>query len=86
MLHIVSTASALNSCLAVIQNNDVVLLIEDGVIAAIQSPIYSNQIYALKPDIEARGLLDKIASHIQLIDYSTFVDLTAQHHPIQTWK
>lgn len=76
------------------QSGDVILLIEDGVIAAIrntepalllETKLNHLSVYALKPDVKARGLLEQVSSTIQLIDYSEFVELTVLHTPIQTW-
>lgn len=86
MLHIISKTKNLESCLRITQNNDVILLIEDGVEAAAQNIQSNLQIYALKPDLESRKLLDKVSPNIKLINYEEFVDLTVQHHPIQTWS
>lgn len=86
MLHLVSKAKSLESCLRVAQDNDVILLIEDGVETATQNIKSNLQFYALKSDLESRELLDKISPHIKLINYEEFVDLTLQHHPSQTWS
>jgi tRNA 2-thiouridine synthesizing protein B len=42
-------------------------------------------IYALYPDIEARGMQDRVIDGIKLVDYSGFVDLVAEHTTIQAW-
>lgn len=93
MLHIVNqspfTSNSLESCLRVAQSNDVILLIEDAVLAVGWAELAKPNkftIYALKSDIEARGLSDKVIAKIKLIDYAEFVELTVQHHPIQTWS
>lgn len=84
MLHIINKADLLNSCLRVAQSDDAILLIEDGVLAAIQS--LKLKTYALESDLIARGLLTSIAPEVQIIDYAGFVDLTVQYHPIQSWS
>jgi len=99
MLHIINkspfTTTALTSCLDVAQSNDVIVLIEDAVVAArintaitaeIMSALKTKTIYALKTDLEARGLNEQLIIEIKLIDYREFVELTVQHHPIQSWN
>lgn len=94
MLHIINQSPfesfSLNSCLDVIQAGDVILLIEDGVIAAAVSTIkfeFSKfGLYALKSDVIARGLLNQMQPEILVIGYEDFVDLTIKHHPICTWS
>ena len=72
--------------------DDAILLIEDGVYAAMKESQFLSQIksspliYALEEDIVARGITNKIASTIKLIDYAGLVDLTIAHSPIQTWS
>ncbi|PLR37038.1 sulfurtransferase complex subunit TusB [Chimaeribacter coloradensis] len=65
---------------------DDLLLIQDGVLAGLKesaaldwllaAPI---SVYALKEDIEARGLIGQISDKITLIGYTTFVMLTVKH-------
>jgi tRNA 2-thiouridine synthesizing protein B len=85
MLHIVNQTTALHRCLASMQDNDVILLTQNGVIAGINQIPDHITCYALNADVTARGITDQIAKHIQLISYDQFVDLTIQHHPILTW-
>lgn len=90
-LHIVSKApeqnSALNSCYRVAQPNDPILLIEDGVYALLshlsESP--TTQLFALKADVDARGLGSRAPASVQLIDDDGFVALTEQESNIQSW-
>lgn len=43
-------------------------------------------LYAIKDDLIARGLkLDAVGSSIQLIEYSTFVELVAKHQSTYRW-
>lgn len=95
MLHIINQSpfesNILQSCLRLTKANDAILFIEDGVTAALQKPLLEQatqqkiNLYALQPDLEARGLLENISPLIKLIDYAGFVELTTQHHPIQSW-
>ncbi|MBP6121515.1 MULTISPECIES: sulfurtransferase complex subunit TusB [Providencia] len=72
--------------LRLITNQDAVLLIQDGVIVAIDQSKYLNelqntgvQIYALEADIIARGLQNKISEAVSLVTYQGFVRLTEAH-------
>lgn len=98
MLHVINkspfSSNALANCLRFIQPNDVVLLIEDAVIAAlgniepssVLTTVNEVTILVLEPDLKARGLLDQVLPNIQKIGYEQFVDLTVTHHPIQSWS
>lgn len=99
MLHIVnkspSERSSLASCLRVAVAGSSVLLIEDGVYAALQSSAWSEQLRArsgelklcvLEPDLNARGLLQAdLIPGFERIDYAGFVDLVTDHASNQSW-
>lgn len=98
MLHIVNKSpferNALESCLRFGRDGSAVLLIEDGVYAAtrgsaaalkIQEAMGRLQVYALRPDLEARGMQDAVIEGIRLVDYGGFVDLVAEHKATQSW-
>lgn len=70
------------------------LLIEDGVYAATRGNAASQKlealmgkmkIYALLPDLEARGVADRLMEGVTGIDYAGFVDLVAEHPNCQSW-
>ena len=83
----------LKSCLAYANSDDAVLLIEDGVYAAMSGTEFSlltsdcdTDIYCLKADLAARGIdTDKISSGVKLVDYDGFVDLVAQKDAVNSW-
>lgn len=86
--------NTLHDCLARAKDGAAVLLIEDGVYAALAGTQVSDAIakrvaikfYALGPDLDARGLREKpLIDGITLIDYSGFVDLAESHGPVQSW-
>jgi tRNA 2-thiouridine synthesizing protein B len=96
MLHIINKSPfqncALESCLRYFGKDDTMILIEDGVYAAIpdtnKSTLIGNamsthKIYALAADLEARGI-EKIMGPIQKADYETFIDLI-EAQPTQSW-
>lgn len=98
MLHIVnkspSQTGTLESCLRLAQDGHALLLIEDGVYAATaKSPAAASlkaaagrlEVYALQPDLEARGLAADLLEGITAVDYGGFVDLVAAHPACQSW-
>lgn len=98
MLHTVNKSpfdrNSLESCLKHAKKGAAILLIEDGIYGALKGTAVSKEveealkkvsIYALYPDIEARGMQDRALNGIKLIDYSGFVDLVAEHNTVQSW-
>jgi len=98
MLHTVNKSpfehSTLESCLRFAGQGSAVLLIEDGVYAAARDTAVSEQmrealkrvaIYALKPDVEARGMQGRVMDGVRLVDYEGFVDLVVEHNAVQSW-
>jgi len=98
MLHTVNKSPfehrSLEICLKFAQPGNAVLLIEDGVYAAaretavsrqVQDALKSVAIYALMPDVEARGMQDRVMDGIRLVDYEGFVDLVVEHNAVQSW-
>ena len=98
MLHTVNKSpfdnGTLQTCLKFARQGSTVLLIEDGVYAAardttvskqVQEALKSVQVYALKPDVEARGMQHRVMDGIRLVDYGGFVDLVAEHNAVQSW-
>lgn len=98
MLHTVNKSpfenGSLQACLKHARQGSAVLLIEDGVYAAagdtavskqLQEVLKSVPIYALKPDVEARGLQTRVIDGVHLVDYAGFVDLVAEHNAVQSW-
>ncbi|GAB1412198.1 sulfurtransferase complex subunit TusB [Candidatus Desulfobacillus denitrificans] len=98
MLHIVNKSpldrNALDTCLATAQPGGALLLIEDGVYAATNGSRRAAsssrrwaelKVYALKPDLEARGMADRALEGVTLVDYGGFVDLVTEHATCQSW-
>lgn len=98
VLHLVNRSPddsrALEACLLRADAGDAVLLIEDGVYAAVGNASAETlrqagnrvALYVLTPDLAARGL-EAAAIHpvIAPVDYAGFVALTTRHNPIQSW-
>jgi len=98
MLHTVNKSpfdnGTLQTCLKFVRQGSAVLLIEDGVYAAardtavskqVQEALKSTPIYALRPDVEARGMQNRVMDGVRLVDYEGFVDLVTQHNAVQSW-
>jgi tRNA 2-thiouridine synthesizing protein B len=98
MLHIVNKShthtSALASCLRLALPGSALLLTEDAIYAATATAAASSgivgataklRVFALLPDVEARGMAGKLAEGIATVDYGGFVDLVAEHSTNQTW-
>ena len=98
MLHIVNKShtqtSALQSCLRLAQGDSALLLIEDAVYAAtvggaassgIAQALGTLKVYALQPDVAARGMAGKLIEGVVPVDYAGFVDLVTSHPNNQSW-
>jgi len=95
MLHTVNKSpyshGALADCLRVCGRDAAVLLIEDGVYAALAGGAWIDalgavqHVYALAPDVAARGLEGRIAANVALVDYAGFVQLCCEHGTTQSW-
>jgi len=99
LLHLVNKSpferNALDSCLRLAAPGSSILLIEDGVYAALENAAHAEKItgrledfsfYVLGPDVAARGLGDSLLIEgLTVVDYEGFVDLVAQHNATQSW-
>ncbi|MBX3707408.1 MAG: sulfurtransferase complex subunit TusB [Pseudomonadales bacterium] len=86
ILFIVNHMAGLDSCLALAGATDTVLLIEDGVYAAVTPRAWSGRLIALEPDVRARGLAARLAPGVTLVDDAGFVELTVAHSPVVSWR
>lgn len=99
MLHTVNKSpferNSLDTCISMAQKGSSVLLIEDGIYAALKGTAVSDKVskamdgitfYVLGPDLAARGMTeDRVISGIKVVDYTGFVDLTTKHENFQAW-
>lgn len=95
MLHIVNKSpyerDALATCVGYYRSGDTLLLIEDGVYAAITAgrvapSLQGLKVAALSSDVKARGISkDKLIDGITLVDYAGFVDLVTTTDRVQSW-
>ena len=87
--------NSFDSCMKLAKKGSAVLLIEDGIYAAIKGAAKEEQInsalqelnlYVLGPDLKARGIAeDRIIGGITVVDYAGFVDLAAEHDKVSAW-
>lgn len=95
MLHTLMTSPFycdLSSMLRLLAEGDDVLLLQDGVIAALEgssaleallnAPI---SVYVLQEDLDARGLIAQISTRVITISYTDFVTLAVRHSQQMTW-
>ena len=99
ILHLVNKSptdrNAFDTCFRMASKGDSILLIEDGVYAALANAEFANKItsrldnfscYVLGPDVDARGLGDTpLIGDISVVDYEGFVDLVADNDVTQSW-
>jgi tRNA 2-thiouridine synthesizing protein B len=93
--HSPADSRALEHGLARAGQGDAVLLMEDAVYAAVagagsdtilRAAAGRVAVYALIPDLEARGLEpSSVTDAVRPVDYRGFVALTVAHNPIQSW-
>jgi tRNA 2-thiouridine synthesizing protein B len=97
LLHTVNKSpfesNTFDTCLGYAKDGSTILLIEDGVYAATSGHAVAEKIKnasgvtfaVLGPDLQARGLENKLADGIKVVDYEGFVNLVAEHDSVQSW-
>ena len=86
-LHTIHSVAGLDRCLGRAAGEATLLLLEDGVYAAL-SPrgIPARAVYALAEDLAVRGLSPgDLAPGITALDMKGFVALTVAHSPLIAW-
>lgn len=86
-LHTIHSAAGLRRCLGRALPDATLLLLEDGVYAALAPPAGPvRALYVLAEDLAARGLGEAdLAPGIGIVDMKSFVALTIVHSPIVGW-
>ncbi|MDO8991033.1 MAG: sulfurtransferase complex subunit TusB [Sideroxyarcus sp.] len=97
MLHIINksplSSVSLDTCLNTAAGGDT-LLIEDAVYAAtkgnaaeakLKTAMGKFKLHVLMPDLDARGLGDRLMDGVIAVDYAGFVDLTSNNKTCQSW-
>jgi tRNA 2-thiouridine synthesizing protein B len=95
MLHLVNKspydAGNLNTAATIMKGDDELLLIEDGVYAAMKNGkgaavLDGHKVSVLGPDLAARGISeDKLVDGVTVVDYAGFVDLVEANDKVQSW-
>lgn len=96
MLHLINktpyNSTVMECCVRSAIKGSPILLFEDGIYGAMAGTAYEarlneimadHPVYALKEDIDARGI-DNLITGVQIVDYSGFVELVEQHKTC-TW-
>jgi tRNA 2-thiouridine synthesizing protein B len=99
MLHTINKSpfekTSLDTCLRLAKPGSEILLLEDGVYAAVKGTAVEQKmlealsdytVYALGPDLKARGIEeDRLIDGIEVVGYDGFVDLAANSDRVQSW-
>ncbi|MFN3565209.1 MAG: sulfurtransferase complex subunit TusB [Burkholderiaceae bacterium] len=97
MLHIVNKSPLEKTTLDTVlrlARSGTLLLIEDAVYAAtkgnaaepkLRQAMAKLKVFALAPDLQARGVADRVIDGVQTVDYEGFVDLVVEHPNCQSW-
>ncbi len=80
-LHLAFSTAGFDAARLRAADGDAILLISDGVYAARSA---SQSVFALKEDLQIRGIEPGPA--VTVIDYDGMVELTANHHPLVSWR
>lgn len=98
MLHIINKSpferDNLESCLRLAAPGSTILLIEDGVYAALKGTSVADRVNGamenfsfrvLDADLEARGVAGKVMDGVERVNYDGFVDLVTDSDKVQSW-
>ncbi len=95
MLHTLSTSpwhSDIAGMIRLMAEGDDLLLLADGVLAAVENSHFLEilraapiSIHVLNVDVQARGLCAQISSDVIMVSYTDFVRLTGKHPDQMTW-
>ncbi|MGZ8158453.1 MAG: sulfurtransferase complex subunit TusB [Methylobacter sp.] len=95
MLHLIFQSPLETAVLERIDSGDVVVLLENAVLRALQNSsinntltqqLCRNRLCVLSDDIAVRGIVpDELVKGVEVIDYAGLVELTVSHPVIQSW-
>ena len=97
MLHIVNKSPLEKPTLDTVlrlAKTGTLLLIEDAVYAAtrgnqgeakVRQAMANLKVCAMMPDLQARGVADRLIEGVTAVDYDGFVDLVVEHKTSQSW-
>ncbi|MGK3142387.1 sulfurtransferase complex subunit TusB [Pantoea sp. C2G6] len=84
--------SDLETLLLMASEGDDLLLLQDGVLAALagsralaQLSACKATLWVLDEDVQARGLAGQISTNVRSVDYTGFVTLTVRHQQQMVW-
>ena len=83
LVHLVSRANALDSCLRYVGPDDEVLLFADGVYAAADARRANAVVWAIEEDAAARGV--RLEAPVRATGYEGFVERVVAHDASVTW-
>ena len=85
VVHLLSNASSLSSCLKNIEQDDALLLLGNGVFAAYDEKIkgIGVPIAAIDEDAVSRGV--QLMPYVQPVSYEEFVGLVVKHDSSVSW-
>lgn len=82
----------LNSLLLLVKQGDDLLLLQDGVTAALDGSealqkllVSPATLWVLEDDAAARGIAAQISTRVTMLDYTGFVNLTVKHQQQIAW-
>ncbi|ALB64338.1 tRNA 5-methylaminomethyl-2-thiouridine synthase TusB [Cronobacter condimenti 1330] len=82
----------INALLRLVRSGDDLLLMQDGILAALNDSRFAAallatpaRVFALQNDVEARGVSAQISGNIEMISYNDFVKLTVKHASQMAW-
>jgi tRNA 2-thiouridine synthesizing protein B len=85
---------AMRQCLSVAAPGSTVLLLEDGVYGALRGASFARaitealdrlRVFALAPDVAARGLDTRLVEGVELVDFNGFVRLATECDAVVSW-
>ncbi|MDG1850571.1 MAG: sulfurtransferase complex subunit TusB [Gammaproteobacteria bacterium] len=94
ILHTINKSNdALHRCLSLLSDEDAVLLIEDGVYAALScrenqklwDTLPQVKKYAMTDDLAVRGVSDRMLPFFERVDWSGFVSLSLEYDKVVSW-
>ena len=99
MLHTVNKSpfekNSLRACLRLARDGSDILLIQDGVYAALADTEFASDmteatrqhnVYVLEPDLRARGLSrNSLIEGVEPVGYDRFVELAVTNESVQSW-
>lgn len=83
IVHTINKVSALGLCNNLIAEDDKVVLLEDGVYLGLRPLPFL--VFAIRFDVDARGLSRLLAAQTESIDYIDFVRLCAEADKVCSW-